>query len=78
MADKMKEQKQKEKIDKLILKKQFKYKNVDELQIDLNERLKIALQNGRDPLGELSITQIHQDIEIVNKLSSLNIEESEE
>lgn len=46
--------------------------------MDLNLRLKIALQNGVDPLGQLSITEIYQDIETVNKLSGLNIEEIDE
>lgn len=72
---KTKEQKQQEKIDKLVSKQQFKYKKVDELNLDLNERLKIALQNGADPLGQLSITQIYEDIQTVNKLRGLDIEE---
>lgn len=78
MAKKTKEQKQQEKIDKLKEVKQLKYKKVDDLKMGLNERLKIALQNGVDPLGQLSITQIYQDIETVNKLNGFDIEESEE
>lgn len=78
MAKKTKEQKQKEKIDKLMKKEQFKYKKTDELILDLNDRLRISLQTGADPLGVLSITQIYQDIETVNKLKNLNIEGSEE
>lgn len=46
--------------------------------MDLNDRLIIALQTGTDSLGVLSITQIVQDIETVNRLNGLNIEESEE
>ncbi len=46
--------------------------------MDLNERLTIALQTGVDPLGQLSITQIVQDIETVNRLKDKNIEESED
>ena len=72
---KEKKQKQQEKIGKMLEKKAFKYKKVDDLQLDLNERLKIALQNGNDPLGLLSITQIVQDIETVNKLKGLDIDE---
>ena len=75
---KTKEQKQAEKIAKLQEKKAFKYLKVSELVTDLNGRLKIALQTGADPLGQLSITQILQDIETVDKLRGLNIEESEE
>lgn len=78
MAKKTKEQKQQEKIDKMKSKQQFKYKKVDDLQLDLNERLRIALQNGYDPLGQLSITQIVQDIETVNKLRGVDIQELEE
>lgn len=72
------EQKQQEKIDKMLEKKAFKYKKVGELQLDLNERLKMALQNGSDPLGILSITQIFEDIQTVEKLKGLDIEEYEE
>lgn len=78
MAKKTKGQKQQEKIDKLLKKEQFKYKKIDDLKMDLNDRLTIALQTGTDPLGQLSITQIVQDIETVNRLSGKNIEESEE
>ena len=74
---KTKEQKQQDKIDKIALKQPFKYKKNDDLKMDLNNRLRIALQNGADPLGVLSITQIYQDIETVNKLRGINIEESE-
>ena len=58
-------------------KEKFKYKKVSELEMDLNERLKIALQNGYDPLGQLSITQIYEDIKTVNMLNALDIEELE-
>jgi hypothetical protein len=75
MAGKTKEQKRLEDIAKLEDKKAFKYKKASDLMIDLNTRLKIALQDGRDPLGELSITQIVQDIETVDRLKGLNIEE---
>lgn len=75
---KTKEQKQQEKIDKMMLKQQFKYKKISDLQMDLNERLKIALQNGVDPLGQLSITQIYEDIQTVNKLKGLDIQELDE
>lgn len=78
MAKKTKEQKQQEKIDKLLKKEQFKYKKTDELEMDLNNRLTIALQTGVDPLGQLSITQIVQDIETVSRLRGKNIAESEE
>lgn len=78
MAKKTKEQKQQEKIDKLLKKEQFKYKKVDDLEMDLNNRLTIALQTGVDPLGQLSITQIVQDIETVRRLKGKNIEESED
>lgn len=78
MAKKTKEQKQSEKITKLQEKKAFKYNKVEELGLDLNERLKIALQTGSDPLGVLSITQIYQDIETVNKLKNMNIKELDE
>lgn len=75
MAKKTKEQKQAEKISKLQEKKQFKYLKVQDLQMDLNDRLTISLQTGQDPLGLLSITQIYQDIETVNRLIGKNIEE---
>ncbi len=75
MAKKTKEDKQQEKIDKLKEKKQFKYLKVKDLEMDLNDRLTIALQTGTDPLGQLSITQIVQDIETVNKFKNKNIEE---
>lgn len=75
MADKTKEQKQLDKITKLKQVKQFKYKKIHELQLDLNDRLTVALQTGADPLGLLSITQIVQDIETVNMLQGKNIEE---
>lgn len=78
MAKKTKEVKQQEKIDKLLKKERFKYKKTDELEMDLNNRLTIALQTGVDPLGQLSITQIVQDIETVNRLRGKNIEESED
>lgn len=78
MAKKTKEHKQAEKIAKLQEKKQFKYLKVGELELDLNDRLTIALQTGQDPLGQLSITQIHQDIETVNKLLGKNIQEFDE
>lgn len=78
MAKKTKEQKQQEKIDKMLEKKQFKYAKVEEFQMDLNERLRIALQNGYDPLGQLSITQIYEDIQTVNKLKGLNLTEPDE
>ncbi len=78
MAKKTKEDKQQAKIDKLKEKKQFKYSKVKDLEMDLNERLTIALQTGVDPLGQLSITQIVQDIETVNRLKDKNIEESED
>ena len=78
MAKKTKEEKQKEKIDKLLKKEQFKYKKTEDLKMDLNNRLVIALQTGADPLGQLSITQIVQDIETVNRLGNKNIEEQEE
>ena len=78
MAKKMKEQKQQEKIDKLLKKEQFKYKKTDELEMDLNDRLTIALQTGVDPLGQLSITQIVQDIETVNRLRGRDITEVDE
>ena len=78
MAKKMKEQKQQEKIDKLLKKEQFKYKKTDELEMDLNDRLTIALQTGEDPLGQLSITQIVQDIETVNRLRGRDITEVDE
>lgn len=78
MAKKTKEDKQQEKIDKLLKKEKFKYKKTDELILDLNDRLTIALQTGTDPMGQLSITQIVQDIETVNKLSNINIEENED
>ncbi len=72
-----KEQKQQEKIDKMTEKKAFKYKKMEELSLDLNERLTIALQNGQDPLGQLSITQIVEDIETVNRLKGKDIAEQE-
>ena len=75
---KTKEKKQQEKLDKLLKKEQFKYKKTDDLLLDLNNRLTIALQTGIDPLGQLSITQIVQDIETVNKLRSKNIQEVDE
>lgn len=78
MAKKTKEQKQAEKIAKLQEKKAFKYLKTSDLQLDLNERLKIALQTGQDPLGQLSITQIVQDIETINKLIGLDIAETDE
>lgn len=78
MAKKTKEQKQAKKIEKLQEKKQFKYKKVQELQMDLNDRLTIALQTGADPLGQLSITQIVQDIETVNRLRDKDITEVDE
>lgn len=78
MAKKAKEKKQQEKIDKMMSKKQFKYSKIEELQMDLNERLRISLQNGVDPLGQLSITQIFEDIQTVNKLKGINIEELDE
>lgn len=78
MAKKTKEQKQAEKIAKLQEKKAFKYLKTIDLQLDLNDRLKIALQTGQDPLNQLSITQIYEDIQTVNKLLSLDIEEFDE
>lgn len=78
MAKKTKEQKQQEKIAKLQEKKALKYNKIEDLQMDLNERLKIALQNGVDPLNQLSISQIYEDIQTVNKLKGLNIEELDE
>ena len=75
MADKTKEEKRIEDMARLKDKKEFKYKKIVDLQMDLNTRLKIALQDGQDPLGLLSITQIVEDIETVNRLKGLNIEE---
>lgn len=75
MAKQSKEDKQQEKINKLKEKKAFKYTNIKEHQLDLNDRLKIALQTGRDPLELLSITQIVEDIETVNRLLDVDINE---
>ena len=78
MAKKTKEDKQQEKIDKLLKKEKFKYKKVNDLEMDLNNRLIIALQTGTDPLSQLSITQIVQDIETVNRLRGKDITEVDE
>lgn len=49
------------------------YEKVVDLQTDLNARLKIALTTGIDPLGLLSITQIYEDIQTVNKLKQIEL-----
>lgn len=53
------------------LEKPKLYEKVTDLQYDLNTRLKIALTTGQDPLGLLSITQIYEDIQTVNKLRNI-------
>lgn len=56
------------------IKKEKAYKNVNENVNDLNERLKVALTIGYDPLGKLSITQIVEDIKTVNSLKDINLD----
>lgn len=70
----MKLLKHQEQIEMITQKKENKlYENAKELNMDLNLRLKIALRTGTDPLGQLSITQIYEDIQTVNKLKDMDL-----
>lgn len=54
-----------------------KYKKKSHAVMDLNTRLKLALKDGMDPLGYMTIAELVKDIEIMNKLNPSLWEEGE-
>lgn len=52
-----------------------KYKNVKEHMEDLNERFQMAIREGADPLGYMTIKEIYEDIKFLNQFKTMDLEE---
>lgn len=51
-----------------------KYSNTAEHIIDLNQRLEMAIEEGADPLGYMTIKEIYEDIKFLSKLKNKKLE----
>lgn len=57
-----------------LQKRPKKYKKVEDHIMDLNIRLNMAIEEGADPLGYMTIKEIAEDIKFLNSIKTKELE----